>query len=195
MAEARFLDLDQILASEEELQIETKSDISNGDALEYGQLTAVGEGGPLPRGSRPRVPCWLGLGLATARFAQVQLPPWLGEEQLARVLADPDNSNLREKCFYFYEFGALLGARADAKVPGLLAEVFLERSKKLLLFVLLAQEQAPGNELLLRLANAEQRMLYRAKEFMNEYRLWKSGKALAEAGASSIAQLKKVKAH
>lgn len=194
MVEARFFDVDQILASEEELQVETRSDVHNGDALEYGQVAVGGAGGVLPRGSRPRLPCWLGLALASARFAQVQLPGWLGEESLARVLADPENSNLREKCFYFYEFGAQLGAKLDGRTAGLLAEIFLERAKRLLMVVLLAQEQASGSELLARLANAEQRMLQRAKEFMSGYRLWKSGRALAEAGQCSISQLKRVKA-
>lgn len=193
MTEGRFFDLDQILAEEEELQIELRCDVNNGDSLEYGQVSLSDEAGTLPMGTRPRVPCWLGLALAGARFAQVQLPRWLGEAHLSRVLADPESANLREKCNYFYELGAQLCARVEGKTGGLLAEVFLERAKKLLMLVLLAQEQAPGGELLPRLASAEQRMLARAQEFMLEYRLWRSGKALAEAGRSTITRLKRAK--
>lgn len=248
MVSSRFLDIDQILAEEEDLQVQLLSPIFNGEPLEYGQLCLAPPGhardtpndsqphgtealpqgseapphgkepppngkeappnsteapphpkkpspsqkiSTLPKDSRLKCPAWLALRLAASSLAKIQLPFYFSEEAMTAVLADPEHSALREKCNFFYEFGLILAGKVDGKLGVTLAEIFLQRVKKMIVLVLMGEGHS-GSEFFFRLANSEQRVYEKAREFMVEYRLWESGRVMAEL-AQAGAKCKKLK--
>ena len=195
MVDSAYLDIDQILADEEDVNLLTLTPIANGESLEYSQIDVgeISEENELPKGSQVKCPAWLAVKLASSRMGQIQLPSWLTEDAMNSMIASPPNVNLRGKCNYFYEFGVGVGSKVDPKIAPFLSDMFLSRMKQLFVHLLVSGDSSVSNDFLMKLSNCEMLLHEKAKEFITEYKLWKTGKLLTEHQETSISRHKKLK--
>ncbi|OMJ91710.1 hypothetical protein SteCoe_5741 [Stentor coeruleus] len=123
MIKGSYWDIDDILAEEEPVMIETTKEIKGAGFL-YPQGTDL----DLKKSSRFSIPLWLGISMARRDLAKIEVPKFFSDSYRNTLKADPKIISLKERTNYFFEVGIKLSDSLDgAELVKLLYKVFLAR--------------------------------------------------------------------
>lgn len=161
---------------------------------EENPLDAMPELTALPRGSRLKLPVWLAFGFLNQRFIAVQLQDVFEADSIKTSISHPEGLNLKEKCLYYYEVGALLSQRlARPAISGHLGRIYLARLKEVFKILFNESDSTTSNNFLQKLSCAEERFYDHGKLAFEQFRIWHSGKHLETKQFLSHLSRKKIR--
>ena len=221
MTESIFFDIENILMESEKVQAEILTDSYNLEKLEFQLLlttpyfpkTIPDSSSPtpqtdpdedlfqslaslecMPKGTKFKLPIWMAFGLSNQRLISIQLQNFFEQEFINMSIAHPQGLNLKEKCFYYYEVGALLSQRLNKPtISGFLGKIFLARIKEIFNILFNESDSTSSNNFLQKLSSLEEIFYDHCKNAFSLFRVWNSGKILEDLQYKSYLNRKKVK--
>ena len=147
----------------------------------------------LPKSTKLKLPIWLAFGFLNQRFITVQLQDIFETEYIKASISHPEGLNLKEKCIYYYEIGALLSQRlSKPTISGHLGKIFLERLKEIFKILFNESDSTTSNNFLQKLSAAEDTFFQHSKLAFDQFRIWHAGKDLEVRQYSTHINRKKV---
>lgn len=123
MIKRSYWDIDDILAEEEQINIQVTEEIHG-----VGFLNPAANSINLQKASRLTVPLWLGTTMAMRQLATIEVPKYYGESYRNTLEADPSIISLKDRSTYFFEVGGKLSSLLEGtNLIELLLKVFIAR--------------------------------------------------------------------
>lgn len=164
------------------------------EAEEANPLDDMPELTTLPKSTKLKLPLWLAFGFLNQRFITVQLQDIFEAEYIKASIAHPEGLNLRDKCPYYYEVGALLSQRlSKPTISGYLGKIYLERLKEIFKILFNESDSTTSNNFLQKLSAAEEAFFQHSKQAFEQFRIWHAGKDLEVRQYSTHLNRKKLR--